>query len=53
MSDAATFRIDRTAPAAFGLASLFAGVDGLARGVAVVFGGGFLLGMVIVLLAAA
>jgi len=53
MSDAAAFRIDRSEPAAFGLASLFAGVDGLARAAAAVFGGGFLLGMVIVLLAAA
>ena len=53
MSDAAAFRIDRPAAPAFGLASLFAGVDGMVRAVGVVFGGGFVLGMAIVLVAAA
>lgn len=54
MSDAATFRIDRAdAPAAFGIASLFTGIDGMARAVAVVFGGCFMLGVTIVLVAAA
>ena len=53
MSDASTFRIDRAAPAAFGLARLFAGVEGMARAVAVVSGGCFVLGMTIVLVAAA
>jgi hypothetical protein len=54
MSDSAAFRIDRsTAPVAFGFASLFTGVDGMARAVGVVFGGCFVLGMVIALLAAA
>ncbi|MDP1738435.1 MAG: hypothetical protein Q8L23_13470 [Caulobacter sp.] len=54
MSDTAAFRIARAdAPPAFGFATLFAGADGLARAVAVVFGGGFVLGMAIVLVAAA
>lgn len=53
MSDVAAFRIDHTASPAFGFASLFAGVDGMVRGLAVVCGGGFLLGMAIVLIAAA
>lgn len=53
MSDAATFRIDRSDAPAFGLVSLFAGVEGLGRAVAVVSGGCFVLGMAIVLIAAA
>lgn len=53
MSDAATFRIDQPTGSAFGLASLFAGVEGLARAVGVAAGGGFVLGMIIVLVIAA
>lgn len=54
MSDSASFRLDNAdAPAAIGLVSLFAGVDGLVRAAAVVAGGSFALGMVIVLLASA
>ncbi len=53
MSDAATFRIDRDASANAGLASLFAGVDGMARALAAVVGGGFAIGVAIVLIAAA
>ncbi len=54
MSDSATFRIDPTdAPAAFGLLSLFSGVDGLARAAGVVFAGSFLFGIAVVLIAAA
>lgn len=53
MSDAVAFRIDQPAGPAFGLASLFAGVEGMVRAVGVVFGGGFVLGMIIVLVIAA
>ncbi|MBI5941978.1 MAG: hypothetical protein HY859_16300 [Caulobacterales bacterium] len=53
MSDATAFRIDPPAGSTFGLASLFAGVEGLARAVGVVFGGGFVMGMIIVLVIAA
>lgn len=54
MSDSTVFMIDRSdAPAAIGLASLFAGVDGLARAVGVVALGSFLLGVTVVLIAAA
>ncbi len=54
MSDSAAFRIEPTeTPAAFGLWTLFAGVDGLARAAATVALGSFLLGVAIVLVASA
>jgi hypothetical protein len=54
MSDSATFMINRPETSdAIGLAALFSGVDGLARALGVVIGGGFVLGMAIVLIVAA
>lgn len=54
MSDTAAFRIHTadTAPA-FGLATLFSGVDGMVRAAGAVALGAFLLGMGIVLVVAA
>lgn len=54
MSDTSAFRIETAdAAPAFGLAALFAGVDGLARAAGVVALGSFLLGMTVVLVVAA
>jgi hypothetical protein len=51
MSDSQTYRIDPAeAPSASGL---FSGIDGLARAAGALFLGSFLLGMTIVLIAAA
>ena len=51
MSDSPTFRIDpANAPAGGGL---FSGIEGLARAAGALFLGSFLLGMAIVLIAAA
>lgn len=54
MSDTTAFRIHTadTAPA-FGLAALFSGVDGMVRAAGAVALGSFVLGMIIVLIAAA
>ena len=54
MSDSAAFRIEASdSPAPFGLVSLFSGVDGLARAAGAVALGSFVLGMTVVLIAAA
>lgn len=54
MSDSSAFRIERAgAPEAFGLTALFSGVDGLVRAAGAAALGSFLLGMIVVLIAAA
>ena len=54
MSDTSAFRFEAAdASPAFGLAALFSGVDGLVRAAGAVALGSFLLGMAVVLIAAA